>query len=177
MITRVEETKRDDYLNEHIPYRLNSLQAYDLYISRRSPGIKDDEYKTKELPEKRCYWESEFLEPAFEVSILFGRSLLNFLGLTMKNNKLDYFVSNKNDDVQIWDIIPGKSPYPLERINEKDQQDLCNLIKVSNKSAAHLTTKTSTNEELESLLKAREIIYKLVLEYVDGLKTKNLWHK
>lgn len=100
---------------------------------------------------------------------------MNFLGITLRNNHLEYEISKRPDDVQIWDIMPGKSPYPIERINDTDQQHLCNLLKVSNKSVAHLTTKTSSKEELESLEKAREIIFNLIVEYVDGLKTENLW--
>jgi hypothetical protein len=172
MKTRVEAKYRTDYLKEHIPYRLNSLRAYDIYILKRTAERCEDEE-----PENKCYWKSEFLEPALEVSILFGRSLLHFLGLTLKKDKLDYYVSNKDDDVQIWDIIPGKSPYPIEKINESDQQVLCNLIKVANKSVAHLTIKTSTDEEFKSLKNARHKIYELVLEYVDGLRTDSLWYK
>ncbi len=126
---------------------------------------------------KRCYEDSLILDPAFEISIVFGRGLLNFLGLTLRNAKLDYYVSERNDDVQIWDIIPGKQPYPLDKIMDDEKIHLCNLIKVANKASAHLTAKTSSSQELDSLIPARSIIYKITMVYVDGLdKTRVWWH-
>ena len=122
------------YLNKELPYRLNSLMAWDLYFSRRSAKTYEEESENK-----KCYWESEFLQPAFEISIVFARSLIHFLGLGSKGNKLINFYSNKEDDVQIWHIIPGKQAYPLSKLNTIEKQNLCNILKIANKSSAHLT--------------------------------------
>lgn len=165
--TRVPKDKRKEYLHDHLPYRLNSLRAWDIFEHR-----KGNRKISKEV--KECYEDSPVVDPAFEISIVFGRSLLHFLGLTCKSGKLDYYVSDKKDDVQIWDVIPGKQPYPLKKISSHEQKHLCNLIKVANKSGAHLTTKTSTKEELDSLKSAREIIYRITLEYVEGLKNEKI---
>jgi hypothetical protein len=84
----LSDQEKLDYLKEHIPYRLNSLRAWDLCIAkRRSNSLEDESERGK------CNWESHYLDPAFEISIIFGRSLLQFLGLTCRNNSLEYFVS------------------------------------------------------------------------------------
>lgn len=159
-----------EYLQKHIPYRLNSLMAWDIYILRRGNKKYEDA-----APNKKCYFESEFLEPAFEISIVFARSLIQFLGLQTKNDKLQYFASKIDEDVQIWDVIPGKQPYPLTKLNDLEQKHLCNIIKIANKASAHMTTKFSTKEELDSLEPGREILFNMVLEYVDNLERKELW--
>ncbi|MES2514722.1 MAG: hypothetical protein V4580_11285 [Bacteroidota bacterium] len=164
-----------EYLVDHLPYRLNSLRAWDLYLARR----KADRYEN-ETPSLKCYWESELLEPAYEISIVFGRSLLNFLGIKRGSNGLENFESNQisnmdKDTIFIWHINSNKRAYPINNLDNKEQEHLVNLLKVANKSVAHLTNKTSTKIELDSLIPARQIIYKIMLEYVDGLKTSKLW--
>src|SRR5688572_22705653 len=108
----LQEEEKHAYLTEHLPYRLNSLRAWDLFIARR----KANNY-LQEVERLKCNWESEYLDPAFEISIVFGRSLIQFLGLTCRNNNLEYFVSKMGEDVQIWDILPGKQPYPMTQLN------------------------------------------------------------
>lgn len=165
---RVKDEARQEYLVEHIPYRLNSLRAWDLLQHRKLRESTHDKLR-------ESYGDSPVVEPAFEIAIVFGRSLLNFLGLTLRNNKLDYYVSERKDDVQIWDVIPGKQPYPLDRLTVDDQEHLCNLIRVANKASAHLTTRTSTTSELNSLIPAKRIIYRITLEYVDNLDKSKVW--
>lgn len=160
--------QQKDYLEKYIPYRLNTLMAWDLYISRRQANEYKDEAK-----DRKCYWESEFLDPAFEISIVFARSLIQFLGLSLRNNKLEYFVSKIDEDVQIWDVIPNKQPYPLSHLNPLEQKNLCNIIKIANNASAHMTTKFSTSEEFDSLIPGRKLLFKMVLDYVDNLDKKN----
>ncbi|NQU86511.1 MAG: hypothetical protein HQ541_12190 [Mariniphaga sp.] len=162
--------EQNEYLDKHIPYRLNSLRAWDLYKLRR----KAIEYD-KEEDQRKCNWQSEYLDPAFEISIVFARALIQFLGLTCRGNQLEYFVSKMNEDVQVWDVIPGKPPYPISNLKNHEKQHLCNLIKMANKATAHMTTKYSTDEEFESLEPGRELIFNMVLEYVDNINTTNLW--
>ena len=159
-----------EYLKKHIPYRLNSLMAWDIYISRRTANNYEAESENK-----KCYWQSEFLQPAFEISIVFARGLIQFLGLGLKENQLINFHSTKDDDVQIWDVIPGKKEYSLSTLNEIEQKYLCNTLKVANKSSAHLTSDFSTKEEFTSLIPARLLVFKMVTEYVDKLDKTSLW--
>ena len=166
----LSEQEKFDYLNEHIPYRLNSLRAWDLYITKRRSNSYEEE-----SDDRKCNWESHYLDPAFEISIIFGRSLLQFLGLTCRNNSLEYFVSKMGEDVQIWDVVLGKPPYPLSELTAYEKEHLCNIIKVANKASAHLTRKYSTTEELNSLAPGRKLIYKMVTSYVDGLDKSKLW--
>jgi hypothetical protein len=171
----LNQSQIDEYLNEHLPYRLNSLRAWDIYVLRR----KAKEYKN-EPNRTKCYWEGEQLQPALEVSIVFGRSLLNFLGIKRDGSGLRNFQAHEvkpedKDTIFIWHVNYGKPAYPTSRINVSDEQHLLNLIKVANKSTAHLTIKTSSESELDSLGYAREIIYRIMLDYVDGLDKSNLW--
>lgn len=159
-----------EYLQKHIPYRLNSLMAWDIYNLRRRAKKYEEEEK-----DRKCYWESELLNPALEISIVFARSLIQFLGLSLRANKLEYFVSKIEEDVQIWNVIPGKQPYPLSKLSSVEQQHLCNIIKIANKASAHMTTKFSSSDEFDSLIPGRELLFKMVTEYVDNLDRTNLW--
>ena len=172
---RLNMNQIKEYLESHIPYRLNSLRAWDLYVSRRKAKTYDEEDKSL-----KCYWEGELLQPSLEISLVFGRSLLNFLGIKRSGSSMKNFESHEisdedKDTVFIWHVNPGKKAYPLQNLKKSDIVHLVNLVKVANKSAAHLTIKTSTTEELDSLMPARQIIYRLMLEYVDGLDKKTLW--
>lgn len=171
----LNENEIKEYMIEHLPYRLNSLRAWDLYVSRR----KAEKYEN-ETQELKCYWEGELLEPAFEISIVFGRSLLNFLGIKRGRYGLENFIPSQikkidEDTIFIWHINPDKKAYPVNLLKVKEREHLINLIKIANKSVAHLTTKTSSKKELDSLIPARQIIYRIMLEYIEGLDTSKLW--
>jgi hypothetical protein len=93
----------------------------------------------------------------------------------LKENKLFNFYSNKEDDVQIWDVIPGKQAYPLSILNSIEKQNLCNILKIANKSSAHLTLNFATDEEFASLIPGRRLVFRMVTEYVDNLNKSCLW--
>jgi hypothetical protein len=160
----------NQYLNKHIPYKLNSLLAWDylLYL-KQQPQISNER--------RYAYSESQVVEPAFEISIISGRSLLQFLGITYsaKNKNLVEFKSPKPDDVQVWHLISGKPPYPISKLKAKERKALCTLMKIANKASAHLTTKSSRKNELEALPQARQIIYRMVMDYVDNINKNNVW--
>src|ERR1700733_6670709 len=125
-----------NYVNKHLPYRINSLLAPDLITHRRNTNI------SSELKEK-CYQDSLVLEPAFEISIIFGRSLLHFLGITYDSKTKDLKRPAKyyEDDVSINNLFPGRSFCPIDdEIVVKNKKALCLIIKIANKSVAHLTT-------------------------------------
>jgi hypothetical protein len=160
-----------DYLNKHLPYRLNSLLAPDLITHRRGTNISG------ELKEK-CYKDSLVLEPAFEISIIFGRSILHFLGITFdqKTNSLKTVAKYHDDDVSICTLFPDKSLCPLDdAIVTQNKEALCLIIKIANKSVAHLTTDVSNEEEHKLLENARKAIYQLVLKYIPEINTKAIW--
>lgn len=157
---KLNEQTRQDYLDRHLPYRINSLLSYDLIIHRR-----------KQKNHTKCYEDGLVLEPAFEISIIFGRALLNFLGITYdwKTSKLKRH-SPKEDDISIIDIYPGSDFCPLdEELITQNHDSLCTIIKLSNKSVAHLTSTESTPNELQQLQTARQTIYKLILKYVPDI--------
>lgn len=85
---KLDNSLRQEYLDKHLPYRINSMLSPDLITHRRNQGISA-EMRVK------CYEDSLVLEPSFEISIIFGRSLLNFLGITLdfRTNDLRHYLS------------------------------------------------------------------------------------
>jgi hypothetical protein len=162
---------QSDYLDKHLPYRINSLLAPDLITHRRNTNISE-EIKMK------CYQDSLVLEPAFEISIIFGRSLLHFLGITY-NPKTQDLRSSTNyceDDVLINNLFPGRSLCSLDDpIVQQNKEALCLIIKIANKSVAHLTTIVSNAEEHELLRDARKAIYHMILKYIPEINTNAIW--
>lgn len=161
-----------EYLNKHLPYRINSMLAHDLIIYRKTTShfrsIKDN-----------CYGDSTVVEPIFEISIIFGRTLLNFLGLTLNRakNKIDAIIP-KNDDLTIQSLFPSRDfCSPTDTIVVENHDELCTIIKLANKSVAHLTseiTETRSGDH-DKLPKARKAIYNLMLKYVPEMNKDNIW--
>jgi len=166
----IDDKQKQEYLDKHLPYRLNSLLAPDLITFRRTLNISQ-ELKLK------CYQDSLVLEPAFEISIIFGRSLLNFLGITYdsKSKKLIKY-SPKSDDISLINIYPERDFCPLtEDLIVENYESLCTIIKLANKSVAHLTSTESNANEHSLLENARKTIYKLTLKYVPDINKKGIW--
>ncbi len=163
---------KDEYLNKHLPYRINSMLAHDLIMHRKTTAhfhsIKDN-----------CYGDSTVVEPIFEISIIFGRSLLNFLGLTFnqKNSKIET-IQPKNDDLTIQSLFPNKDfCSPDDPIVKENHDELCTIIKLANKSVAHLTSEISETKssDHDKLPKARLAIYNLMLKYVPEMNKDKIW--
>ena len=167
----MEETLAD-YLDKHLPYRINSLLAPDLIAHRRNSNISND-------LRIKCYQDSLVLEPAFEISIVFGRALLQFLGIDYDTNKKDLkkFEPRKSGtDITIQILFPDRNFCSLnDDIVNENRTELCTIIKIANKSVAHLTSVGSNSEEHDQLNKARMAIYKLMLKYVPEIRKENIW--
>src|SRR5690348_18276134 len=106
MLIISDQTLKDEYLDKHLPYRINSMLAHDLIMRRKTETDFDD-------LKKRCYGDSTIVEPIFEISLIFGRSLLNFLGLTCANNRISQFIPS-GDDVTLRSIFPERQYCPLD---------------------------------------------------------------
>lgn len=126
-----------------------------------------------------CYGDSTVVEPIFEISIIFGRSLLNFLGVH-KENSNDRIIqfSAKKDDLTIKSLFPDRDYCPLnEQLVVDNHDSLCKIIKLANKSVAHLTSVVTETlpEEPDIIPQARIVIYKLMLKYVPEINKQNIW--
>jgi hypothetical protein len=164
----MDESIKKEYLNKHLPYRINSMLSPDLIENRRNNCISE-ELKI------RCFSDSLILEPTFEISIIFGRSLLNFLGIgnDKQNNKLIKYASQP-DDVTLKSLYPNISFHPIDdEIVSKFNSNLCTIIKIANKSVAHLTCNESSPSEHTLLKDARLAIYRLMLKYVPEINKKS----
>ena len=167
-----DQVLKEEYLNKHLPYRINSMLAHDLIMHRKTTShfysIRDS-----------CYGDSTVVEPIFEISIIFGRTLLNFLGLTYdkENNKIKT-IQPKNDDLTIQSLFPNKNLCtPEDPIVKENHDELCTIIKLANKSVAHLTSEISETKtgDHDKLPKARIAIYNLMLKYVPEMNKDNIW--
>ena len=126
--------------------------------------------------ERSVYVTGQVLQPAFEVSAIFGRQLLNFLKIKKNNkNELIEFIGKGKDDLTIDCIYPSMTSFPLQdNLAQTNQNDLLTLIKVADKAIAHFTKEPTTDEEFQSLKNARMVIYELILKYFpDIINTPN----
>lgn len=164
---------------KNITYRLNTMRAWDLMIFTK------EKYKTFNDKEKleSVFDNSLVLDPAFEISIIFVRQLLEFLRINYnyKKNDLEDFIATKKktpkeDDIDITLLYPTMTSFPIDNsLTRNNIEHLKCLIKVANKAAAHLTSIETSKAEFESLKIARQIIYELILHYVPDLDIDLIW--
>ena len=172
MLNITDQALKNEYLNKHLPYRVNSMLAHDLIMLRKTQShflpIRDT-----------CYGDSTVVEPIFEISLVFGRCLLNFLGLSKENSSdrlINFFP--KSDDLTIKSLFPQRDYCDVnEQLVIDNYDSLCLLIKLANKSVAHLTSVVSETmpEEYNKLPQARFAIYQLTLKYVPEINKQNIW--
>jgi hypothetical protein len=118
------------------------------------------------------------VEPIFEISIIFARTLLNFIGLTYtRDNGISRF-NAKSDDLTIKSLFPERDYCPLDEKIVTDNYDaLCTIIKLANKSVAHMTsgvTQTTSNDH-DVLPQARKAVYELMIKYVPEMNKEKIW--
>lgn len=165
-----------DYLKKHLPYRLNSLMSHDIILYRQKNKTDEWAHLTRSP-----YEDSLFLEAAFEISLVFGRSLMEFLGIKYdhKNNKLKELDIAKlsSDDITLKSLFPQRAYCTLQDSDLiKHNADIAMLFKIANKSVAHLTSTPSNEQEHACLPKARKGIYDLLLKYVPEISKDKLWY-
>ncbi len=160
----------EEYLNKHLPYRINGLLAHDLILYRKKlanyNSIKDT-----------CYGDSLILEPAFEISPIFGRSLLNFLGLGIDsaNKKIDR-KEPWGTDISIKSLFPDREFCPIDDpIILEYNVNLVTIIKLADKSVAHMTSVKTEEREHEKLPEGCKAIYDLLLKYVPEINKQEIW--
>ena len=160
----------DELLGKDLPYIINSMLAYDLMMHRKRNGIKPELKDT-------CYGDSPVVEPAFELGPIFGRSLLNFLGLSADKSYSKIILKAFRDtDIRITCLGPG---YNLCDVNhaivQKDISSLLVMMKLADKSIAHMTTIKSQESEHAHLYPAKLATYQLMLEHVHGINKSKIW--
>jgi hypothetical protein len=172
MLIISDDIQRKEYLEKHLPYRINSMLAHDLIMLRKKQAHFDE-------IKDRCYGDSTIVEPIFEISLIFGRSLLNFLGLTLDavNSRIIRF-NPKADDLTVKSLFSRRDYCPLdEEIVLENHDGFCKIIKLANKSVAHLTSviTETQSEEHDILPDVRQAIYKLVLKYLPEISKEKIW--
>jgi hypothetical protein len=147
-------------------YRLNCLMAYDLYL------FMQNKYKNY----GSVYSTGHILEPAIEVSLAFGRQLLEFLQIKKEqNNDKLYCSKTKDDNVTISLYNPNITPLPYyDQLTSANEIHLVRLIFLAHKSVAHFSRHIPTKEEQDSLEQARKTIFQLMLKYMPELSNFQL---
>lgn len=145
--------------------------AHDIILYRQRN--KTDEWSRLT---KSPYQDSIFLEPVFEASLVFGRGLMQFLGITFDKNSQPIMFNSKTDDVTLKSF-PGRSYCGLSDSQlMQHSADIAVLFKIANKSVAHLTSTLSNDQEHNHIPNARKAIYDLVLKYLPELPKEKLWY-
>ena len=151
---------------EDAKYRLNCLMAYDLYL------FIQNKYKNK----GSIYSTGHILEPAIEVSLAFGRQLLEFLQIKKRKKANILYCSESTDDnVTISLYSPNITHLPFyDQLTSANEIHLVRLIFLAHKSVAHFSRHIPTKEEQDSLEQARKTIFQLMLKYVPELSNSPL---
>jgi hypothetical protein len=170
MIPILSNIQIDELLQKDIPYIINSMLAYDLMMHRKENGIKP------ELKES-CYGDSPVIEPAFELGPIFGRVLLNFIGISADTTYSNIIRKNwRNSDLRIMCLGSSFSPCDTNHqviISNKDH--ILVMLKLADKCIAHLTTVKSQETDHHHLRPAKIATYKLVIEHLHGLNQDKIW--
>ena len=167
----MEQIEIDDYINKHLPYRLNSLMARDIMTYRQNNIFLSKNQKISP------YEDSLVIEPAFEISLVFGRALLQFIGISYDKDGEFESPRFRTDDVTLKSIFPNRAFCDKnDSLLKENNFAIAALFKIANKSVAHLTSKLSNDREHELLPRARKAIYHLVLKYVPEIDVNKLWY-
>lgn len=163
---KLNETQRQQCIKDAV-FRLNCMLTWDLfvYIQRKYNNTKS------------VYAKGHLLDPALEISAVFGRQLLEFFKIKKPKNQdelVDYS-GHENDDITIDLLYPSMTSFPLQDdLIQENKIHLVRLIKVANKSTAHFTRTQTTEEEFESMKIARMVIYELVLKYIPDINRSDI---
>ncbi|MGN0003201.1 MAG: hypothetical protein ACI35V_07190 [Sphingobacterium composti] len=160
-----ESNLRKDFIYKHLPYRLNVLMSHDILTHPCSKPILEN--------------EKIILERSLEASIVFGRLLMNFLGVTIED-KIDkkfkrYGKRNTDYDIQNlgYDYLDFNHP-----IFKQNENEIHTLIKYANKTVAHCTSIFPSNAEQDQFKTAKKAIYELVITHITEIdRSKLSWEK
>jgi hypothetical protein len=165
----VDPQEKVEYLEKHLPYRINSLLAHDLMLLRKERSVA---MRAPTHP----YSDSLVVEPMFEISLVFGRSLLHFLGVDSDGAGSFRHPTRRNDDVSIKSLFPDRDYCAfddLELIKHKDA--IVALLKSANKSVAHLTSLVTDDVDQSVFPEARLAVYRLMLKKVPEINREKIW--
>lgn len=161
-----------------LKYRLNSMMAYDIYnhLFEKYKCINEENGLTS------IYHESHIIDPALEISIVFGRQLLDFLqiGHNKATGQLDNPLIYKRNSIKPDDLFlssfPGITKFPLaDSIVTTYDRHIKSIIKVANKASAHMTFSHTTDQEFLDIKEIKPIIFDLCLKYIPNITHDNLW--
>lgn len=156
------DSKQRQQCLKNVTFRLNCMLTWDLFVF-----IKD-----KFKNDRSVYATGHLLDPALEISSVFGRQLLGFLKIKKhytEDRLIEYF-GKEDDDVTIESLYPTMTTFPLQdELTTVNEIHLVRLIKVANKATAHFTLTETTYDEFESMKTARQVIFELVLKYIPDI--------
>lgn len=155
-----KEMTKTDYLERHIPHRINLLITF-----RERYG------KLKKEPDS----DRDFYRCAKDISILMVRFLLQELGINFKERK-----KNKSNDISPGFVRNNVKGLKVIDLQEKDiiqdknfYTDLIIVLKAANRAIAHLENE-DVNHELDSHAKTIKILIP-VINFVEEKVIQNIY--
>lgn len=148
-----------EQISVELPYKLNILYGYVFFETNKEVEINNVSETII-----RCI--------SLESSIMFGRHILQFFGITHEadyNNFKKFEKKKRYDDLLINDVISGVNLIALNDDDLVDNKcDILYLLKISNKRVAHITEYSSTHgiTDKTKILNALISIHNLVEKYV-----------
>jgi len=112
----------------------------------------------------------------FEISLVFTRSLMHFLGVDIDANGAFKRPSRKTNDVSIKSLFHDRDYCPLDDIELVEHKTaVVALLKSANKSVAHLTSLVTEAVDQSVFPEARMATYRLMLKHVPEINKDKIW--
>ena len=170
MVNNLTNGEIKELIETRIPYFINSMLAHDLMMYRKENGIKP-------LLKDTCYGDSPVIDPAFELGPIFGRVLLNFIGISADNNYTSIIRKRwRDNDLKIIELGAHFKQCDINHhIITNNKLQILTMFKLADKCIAHLTNVTSQESDHPYLRPAKIATCKLVLEHVHGIRRDKIW--
>lgn len=161
--------ERTEYLQKHLPYRINSMLAHDLLLWRKAKSVG-------RFAPSHPYHDSLVLEPIFEISLVFGRSLMHFIGIDIDRSGKFKPPSRREDDVSIKSLFPDRDYCSIDDPEiVAHKAAIVALLISANRSVAHLTSFVTTEIDQSLFPEARLAIYRLMLKHLPEMNRDKIW--
>ncbi|ANH80912.1 hypothetical protein A8C56_07890 [Niabella ginsenosidivorans] len=157
---------QNDYINLELPYKLNILWSH-IHWSRFYWSLNEEKYAILNKGLINC--------ALLESSILFGRLLLEFIGI--KHNKHGFVTMSKKykDDILINDVFPTINLCSTEEVSLLNNRGhILYLLMISSKRVAHNTFNDFGKTEIDRIHSAQELIHQIIEKMLPDISRENL---
>jgi len=171
----MDQSQQEEFLTDHIPYRLRSVELLCVVCVARLSGASPQrvEILFDSIPFLTSNSIGLIANPFLEVGLMFGRVLLEFLGIKLdRQGQLVPRMRREATDVVIEDL-DGLRAIPIDALDQVPlaqadavRRSIVSLIATSHKGVAHLTFDATHRPTLQELHLASQVVPWLVCEHV-----------